>query len=108
MSSDKLFRFGFHHQNGVASSRDDEFEFGIHHLIDLRVQLVFARDIADACSANRSHERNARERKRRRRGNHRHNIGFIFQIVTEDGHNDLRFIAVARHEKRPDRPVDQT
>ncbi len=38
----------------------------------------------------------------------REHVGLVFEIVAEHGDDDLRLVAVAGHEQRPDRAIDQT
>ena len=103
----ELLGLGFDHQHGIRGAGDHQFELGIDHVVDLRVQLVFAADIADAGRPDRAHEGNAGERERGGRRHQRHHVGLVFEIVAEHGHDDLRLVAIAGHEERPDRPVDE-
>ena len=97
----------FDHQNGVGGAGDDEVEPRILHLVDRRIELQLAADEADAGAADRTHERNARQRQRRRSGDHRQHVRIVFEIVAENGDDDLRVVAIAVGEQRPDRPVDE-
>ena len=95
------------HQNGVARAGDDEVELGFSHLVDVRVELVLAADVADASTADRAHERNARQSQCCRGGDDRHDVGIVFTIVLHDGDDDLGVVLVAVGEKRADRAVDE-
>jgi hypothetical protein len=55
--------FGFHHQNGVGGAGDDQVERGFGHLVDMRVEHIFAVDVADARAADRAHEGDAGQRQ---------------------------------------------
>ncbi len=103
----KLLGFQLDHQNGFAGAGDDEVERRILQLVDGRIDLQLAVDIADARAADRPHERDARERQRRRGRDHGENVGIVLEIVRKHGDDHLRVIAVAVGEERPDRPVDQ-
>ena len=76
-------------------------------LVQRRVQHVFAVDIADARAADRADERNARDRQRGRGADHRDDVGIVFQVMAQNGADDLRLVAGNPDEERPDRPVDQ-
>ena len=53
----QLLRFQLDHQHGVLSTGDDEIEVGLFHLVERRVQHIFAVTEADARGADRAHER---------------------------------------------------
>ena len=72
-----------------------------------RVEHVFAVDVADAGRADRAHEGQARNGQRRRHGDHRHDIGIIFQVVGQHLRHHQRFVAIAVGEQRADGAVDQ-
>lgn len=99
--------FGFNHQHGVVRTGDDEVENRLFHLVEMRVQNVFAVDVTDARATDRAHEGNAREGECRRGRNHRQDVGVVFQVMLDDGDNDLGVVLVAFREERADRAVDQ-
>ena len=103
----QVLGFRFDHQDGVGGAGEDEVERGFLHLVDRRVELQLTLDVADARAADRTHERDARERQGRRNGNHGEDVGIVLEIVAEHGHDDLRVVAVAVGEQRADRAVDQ-
>ncbi len=103
----KLLCLRLDHQHRVRRAGDDEVEAGILHLLERRVQLVLAADIADACRADRSHEGNAGEGQSRRGRHHGDDVGIVLEVVRQNRHDDLRVILVALDEKRADRAVDQ-
>ena len=103
----QLARFGFDHQHGVVGAGDDEVERGVLHLVDRRVELQRAADHADACGADRAHEGDAREGKRRRCRDHRQDVGIVLEVMRQNRHDDLGVVAVAGGKQRPDRAVDQ-
>ena len=59
----QFFRFRFDHQNCIRRTCNDKVEARIHHFVDLRVELVLARDVPDTGRADRTHERNAGKRQ---------------------------------------------
>ena len=77
----ELLGFGFHHHHRVMGAGDDQFELGIGHVVDRRIELVFAVDVADAGGADRAHEGQAGNGQRGGHRDHRHDIGIIFQVV---------------------------
>ncbi len=103
----EFLRFRFDHQHGLVRSRDDEIELALDHLLERGVQHVFVVDEGDAGAADRAHERGAGQRERRGNRDHRHDVGIVFEVVRQDGGDDLRVAAPAVGEQRPDRPVDQ-
>ena len=103
----KLLGLQFDHQHALAGAGDDKIELRARQLVEGRVQYIFAVDVADAATADRAHERDAGQRQRRRAADHRHDVRVVLEIVAQNGADDLRLIEETRHEKRPDRPVDQ-
>ena len=103
----ELLGFRFDHQHRIGGAGDDEIELALRHLVELRIEHVFVVDEADARGADRSHERHAGERQRRRGRDHGDDVGIVLEIVRQRGDDDLRVAAVALGEQRPDRPVDQ-
>ncbi len=99
--------FRLDHQDGVLGAGNDEVENRLVHLVEMRVQNVFAVDVADACAANRAHERNARDRQGSGGCNHRQYVRIVFKVVLDDGNDDLGLVLVAFREERADRTVDQ-
>ncbi len=55
----KLLGFRLDHQHGVGGASHDQIERRVLHLLDGRVELQGAIDLADARRADRTHERNA-------------------------------------------------
>ena len=100
--------FRLHHHHRVLRAGDDEIELALVHLVDLRVEHIFVVDEADARSADRPHERSARQRERSGRGYHRHDVRIVLLIMREHGDGHLRVAAPAFGEQRTDRAVDQT
>ena len=103
----QLLGFRFDHQHRIACTSDDEIELTLRHFVELRIEHVFVVDEADARGADRSHERRDRERECRRRGDHRHDIRIILQIMGVHGGDHLGIAAITFGEQRPDRAVDQ-
>ena len=84
-----------------------EVELRLIHLVDMRVEHILAIDVADACAADRAHERYARKGQRRRGGDNRDNIRIVLQIMLHDGDDNLRVVLVAICKERADRAVDE-
>ena len=103
----QLLGFRLDHQHRVLGAGDDEVELALGHLVERRVEHVFVVDEADARGADRPHERRARQRQRRRRGDQREDVGIVFEIVRQRGDDHLRLVAPAIGEQRADRAVDQ-
>ena len=99
--------FRFHHHHGVLRAGDDEVELAFRHLVDCRIEHIFAVDEADAGAADRAHERRAGKRQRGGGGDHRDDIGIVFLIVRQHGDGHLGVAAPAVGEQRADRAVDQ-
>ena len=99
--------FGLDHQHGVGGAGDDQVELGFRHLVDMRVEHVFAVDVADAGAADRAHEGHARQRQRGRGGDDRQDVRIVLEVVLDDGDDDLRVVLVAVGKERADRAVDQ-
>jgi len=107
MTPRKLLGFRFHHQNRVRRAGDDEIEIAFDHLVDHRVELVFAVDVADARAADRTHEGQARNRQGGGNRDHRDDVGIVLHVVADDGDDDLRLVLEALGKERTDRTVDQ-
>ena len=106
-SSDSSLASRFDHQHAFAGAGDDQVELRARQLAQGRVQDVFAVDVADARAGDRAHERDARDRQRRRGADHRDDVGVVLEIMAQHGADDLRLVTETRHEERPDRPIDQ-
>jgi hypothetical protein len=98
---------GFDHHHRVAGGGDDEIHPGLLHLVQRGVEDVLAVDHADAGAADRAHERRAGQDEGGRSGHQGDDVGIVFQIVRQDGADDLDLVLEALDEQRPDRPVDQ-
>ena len=103
----QLLRFRLDHQHGVLRAGDDEVELGLLHLVERRIEHVFAVAEADARGADRAHERRAGQRQRRRDRDHGDDVGIVLLIVREHGDDDLGVAAPAFGEQRTDRTIDQ-
>ena len=100
--------FGFNHQNSVGSACNDEIERRFRHFVDMRVEHVVAVDVTDAGACDRAHERDARDGQRSRSRDQSQDVGIVFQIVLQNGDDDLRVVLVAIRKQRAQRAVDQT
>ena len=103
----KFLGFGFDHHHGVERAGDDEVEFAFLDLGVGRVEDIFAVLVADARGADRTHERNAAEAERGRRGAHGDDVGLILAVVGKDLRDHEDFIVEAVREQRADRAIDQ-
>ena len=103
----QLVGFRLDHQHRGFGARDDEVERRGRELGLRRIQHVLAVDVTDARGADRTVERNARQHERRRRADHRRNVGIDFRIDRQHGRDDLHLVVEAFREERPDRPVDE-
>ena len=103
----KLLGLRFDHQHRSARASHDKVKLSVVHLVDGRVEDVLALRVTDPRRRDRPKERQTGKCQRRRRGNHRHDVGIVLHVVGEHGDDDLRLVLEARREKRPDRPVDQ-
>ena len=103
----KLLGFRLDHQHGVLRAGDDEIEARELHLLDCRIELQLAVDVADARAADRAHEGHAGERQRGGGRDHRQNVGIILEVMRKDRDDHLRVAAIAVGEQRADRAVDE-
>ena len=99
--------FGFDHHDRVAGGGDDEIHPGLLHLVQRRVEDVFAVDHADAHAADRAHEGSAGQHEGGGSGDQGDDVGIVLEVMGEDGADDLHFVLEALDEQRPDRTVDQ-
>ena len=100
--------FGFHHHHGVVRAGDDQFQLGLRHIVDRRIEDVFAVDVTDAGGADRALEGQARNRQRgaRRRPCATTSGSFSRSWLSTWATTSI-FIAIAVGEQRADGAVDQ-
>ena len=103
----QLLGFGFDHHHRVVRARDHQIEIAFGNLVVGRVQNVFATDIADPRCRDRSHERHAAQRQRRRRRDHRQNVGLVLAVIAHDLRDNVDLVIETFGEQRADRTVDQ-
>jgi hypothetical protein len=109
----QLVGLGLHHHDGVLGARDNQVEpllgvvAQVLHVVDGRVQDVFAILEAHAAARDRPHEGRARDRQRGGGGDHRDDVGIVDEVVAQHRAHHQHFVLEARHEQRADRPVDQ-
>ena len=103
----QLVGFRFDHQHGGLGAGDDEVQLRRRELGLGRVEHVLAVDVADARGADRAVERNAGQRERRRRADHRRNVGIDLGIDRHHRRDDLDLVVEAIGKQRPDRAVDE-
>ena len=99
----ELVGLRFDHQHALAGAGDDEIQARRVHIVELRVEHVVSIDVTDAGAGDRPEERNPRDRQRRRGADQADDIRIVFQIVPQNGANDLGFAAETAGEERPDR-----
>ena len=85
----------------------NEVEIGGLGLVDRRVDLELAVDIADAGAADRAHEGHAGQGQGGGGGDHRQHVRVVLEVMAQDRDDDLGFVAIAVREQRADRTVDQ-
>ena len=103
----QLLGLGFDHHHGVTGAGDDEVEGAGLELLDGRVDHELAVDMADPAGADGPEERQAADRQRRARRDHRQHVRIVLAVMGEDGGDDLRLVLEGAGKERPDRPVDQ-
>ena len=103
----QLLGLGLDHQNAFMRSGHDKVKFRAVHLIDSRVQHISTINPADARSGNRTKERHARQRQRRRGTNHCRNVWVVFHVMRQHCTDDLCFAFEVTWKKRTDWPVNQ-
>src|SRR5690606_36517504 len=62
---------------------------------------------ADAATADRAHERNARDRQRGRSGDQRDHVGLGLAVIRQDLADHVDLVVEPFREQRADRTVDQ-
>ena len=103
----QLLGLRFHHQHGVAGAGDDQFELGVGHFVQRRIENVLVVHEADARGADRALEGHARQGQCGGSRHHRHHVGIVLHVVRQHGDDHLGLVAPAVGEQRADRPVDQ-
>ena len=99
---------GLDHHHRVVRCRRRPGPSGLSlHLVERRVQDVFAVDEADAGGADRAHEGHAGDGQGGRGGDHGDDVGIVLEVMAEHGADDLDFVLEALDEQRADRAVDQ-
>ena len=101
-----FLRAGLDHHQAVFAAGDDEIELAALALLEGRVDEVLTVEQTDADAGDRLLERDFREGQRGRRAGHRQHVGVVLGVGREDQRDDLRLVAPAGGEERPDRPVD--
>ena len=103
----QLMRFGFNHHHAFGGAGHDQLKVGFLDLGKGRVEDVFAILVADLGSADRAEEGQAGDGQRRRSSHQGQHVAVVFEVVAEQGQDDLGLILVTIDEQRADRPVDQ-
>ena len=84
---------GLDHHHRVVGAGDDQVELALRHLVEGRVEHVFAVDEADAGGADRAHEGRAGERQGGGGGDQGDDVGIVLQVVGQHGDDDLGLVA---------------
>jgi hypothetical protein len=100
-------RLALDHQHAFLGAGEHEVEQRRLGLLGGRVQDVLPVDVGNAGGADRTEERDAGQRQRRRTADQRDDVRVVFQVVAEDGGDDLHLVAEPLREQRADRAVDQ-
>ena len=103
----QLGSFRLDHQDGVLGSRNDQVQLRSRSVLLARVQQVLAVLVANARRADRTLERHARQRQRRRAAQQRRNVGIDIRIQRDDRGHDLDVVVEAVREQRTHRTIDQ-
>ena len=99
---------GLDHQDRVLGAGDDqvELELASEQVRLGRVDDEVAVDLADPHRADRRRERDVGDHQRRRGAVHREDVVGVDVVDRERDRDELRLVAPALGEQRPDRPVD--
>ena len=103
----QLVGFGLDHQHGAFGAGNDQVQARGLQLGGGRVDDVLPVEIADTGSTDRALERDAGQRQRRRRPDHRRDVGIDLRINRQHVDDHLHFVEEAIGKERPDRTVDQ-
>ena len=98
---------GLDHHDAVARAGDDQVERALLALGVGRVDDVLVVDHADAHAGDGLLERNLRDGQRRRGAGDRQHVGVVLGVGRQHQRDDLRLVAPAGWEERPDRSIDQ-
>ena len=99
--------FRLNHQHSVLRAGDNQIKRCFFHLLNRRIEHIFAIDKADPRAANRALERHTGNRQSGRDGNQSNNIRVIFKVMADHSGNHLRFVFKAFDKKRADGTVNQ-
>ena len=98
---------GLDHDDAVVAARDNQVQPACLALLEGRVDHVGAVDQPDADARDRLVERDLSQRQRGRRAGDGQHVGVVFGVGRQYERDDLRLVAPARGEERPDGSVDQ-
>ncbi len=101
-----FLRARFDHHEAVFAARDDEIELALLALLERRVHHVLPVHQAHPHAGNRLFEGDAGQRERRGCARDGQDVRVVLGIGRQHQRDDLRFVAPARREQGPDRPVD--
>ena len=103
----QLISLRFHHQHSVLRAGDNQVQRGFRHLLNGRIEHIFAVNKTDARAANRALKRHTGNGQGRRYSHQSDNIGIIFQIMADHGRNHLGFVFKAFDKKRANGSVNE-
>ena len=100
-----FLRAGLDHHDAVAAARDDQIEAALAPLRVGRVDDELPVHQADPHAGDRLLERDLGDREGGRCAGDREHVGVVLGVGREHERDDLRLVAPAVREQRPDRPV---
>ena len=103
----KLVGFAFDHHDRVIGAGDDHLDVGALEIVEARIDDKLAIDVADANRADRTFERNLRNRQCRRSADDREDGRIVDLIGREHRVDDLDFRPISLREERANRAVGQ-
>ena len=107
-SSDRICASDSTISTAGAGARDHQLELRVLLLGAGRVQQVLAVLVAHARGADRSVERQARDRQRGRGAQQRRDVGIDIRVQRHHGRHDLDVVVEAVREQRADGAIDQS
>ncbi|EXI65314.1 MAG: hypothetical protein AW07_04714 [Candidatus Accumulibacter sp. SK-11] len=104
----KLHGFRLDHQHGRPGPRDNQIEPARLELGAAWVEDILIVNVADAGGADRSIERDSRNRQCRRGADQRRYVGVDLRVERHHHRDDLDLVVEAFREQRAQRAIDQT
>ena len=103
-----FLHLAFHHRNIVDRGTDHQFQVGLFHLRNRRIDHELAVHAGHAHFGNRPVERNIRNSQSGRSSQSGERIGQVFLVARNQVNQHLRVCVVIVREQRPQSAVDQT